>query len=256
VIRNVAIGTGVILVCVTVSIVSGGLGAPAVSMIFAVSAKTATSVALFDGVASGVMAGVITGYQTGDFDEALKAGAVAASEGFMWGAIGGAVSGGYVEYKGLRGTACITHMTLNDVAKIQRDSKLPLDFICNFHSVDEYHVYKSAGLIPKKVNGKWAYTQNIDWNLKDSNGITNAERVMKKGLAPVDSNGNPFELHHIGQKTDSPLAILTQDQHRGTGNFSKLHFNTGNGTGGVDHGSDWNKQKQQFWIDLYEMTVK
>ena len=38
--KNVAIGTGVILVCVTVSIVTYGAGAPAVSMIFAASAKT------------------------------------------------------------------------------------------------------------------------------------------------------------------------------------------------------------------------
>lgn len=43
VIRNVAIGTGVILVCVTVSVVSAGVGAPAVSMIFAMAAKTALS---------------------------------------------------------------------------------------------------------------------------------------------------------------------------------------------------------------------
>ena len=40
VLKNVAIGTGVILICVTVSAISGGAGAPAVSMIFAASAKT------------------------------------------------------------------------------------------------------------------------------------------------------------------------------------------------------------------------
>ena len=45
-IQNVAIGTGVILLCVTVSVVSAGLGAPAVSMIFAVAADTATTCAL------------------------------------------------------------------------------------------------------------------------------------------------------------------------------------------------------------------
>ena len=45
--KNVAVGTGVILVCVTVSAVTGGLGtAPAVSMIFAVAAKTAATCAL------------------------------------------------------------------------------------------------------------------------------------------------------------------------------------------------------------------
>ena len=40
VIKDVMIGTGVILFCVTVSIVSAGAGAPAVSVIFAASAKT------------------------------------------------------------------------------------------------------------------------------------------------------------------------------------------------------------------------
>lgn len=35
VIRNVAIGTGVILICVTVSVVTAGVGAPAISMVFA-----------------------------------------------------------------------------------------------------------------------------------------------------------------------------------------------------------------------------
>ena len=38
--KNVAVGTGVILVCVTVSVVSAGTGAPAVSMIFAAVSYT------------------------------------------------------------------------------------------------------------------------------------------------------------------------------------------------------------------------
>lgn len=66
VIQNVAIGTGVILVCVTVSVVSSP-AAPAVSMIFAVSAKTGTVVALSSGAMSSIAAGVVTGIQTGDF---------------------------------------------------------------------------------------------------------------------------------------------------------------------------------------------
>ena len=71
VIKNVAIGTGVILVCVTVSVVSGGVGAPAaVSMIFATAAKTGTVYALSSGTISAVAAGTITGIQTGDFEEA------------------------------------------------------------------------------------------------------------------------------------------------------------------------------------------
>ena len=47
ILKNVAIGTGVILVCVTVSVVSAGVGAPAaVTAIFAASAKTATTFAI------------------------------------------------------------------------------------------------------------------------------------------------------------------------------------------------------------------
>lgn len=93
VLKNVAIGTGVILICVTVSVVSAGVGAPAVSVIFATSAKTAATYALSTAAFSGVAATVVTGYQTGDFEEAIKAGTLAASEGFKWGAISGAVVG-------------------------------------------------------------------------------------------------------------------------------------------------------------------
>ena len=98
VIKNVAIGTGVILVCVTVSVVSGGVGAPAaVSMIFATAAKTGTVYALSSGTISAVAAGTITGIQTGDFEEAKKAAALAGSESFKWGAITGVIVGGATE---------------------------------------------------------------------------------------------------------------------------------------------------------------
>ena len=95
VLKKVAIGAGVILVCVTVSVVSGGVGAPAaVSMIFASAAKTGTIYALSSGTISAVAAGTITGIQTGDFEEAKKAAALAGSESFKWGAITGVITGG------------------------------------------------------------------------------------------------------------------------------------------------------------------
>ena len=97
VVRNVAVGTGVILICATVSVVSGGLGAPAVSVVFAASAKTATAFALSSSVISGLVSGTVKGMQTGNFDEAMKAAALSASESFKWGAISGAVTGGVVK---------------------------------------------------------------------------------------------------------------------------------------------------------------
>ena len=105
VIRNVAIGSGIILVCVTVSVVTGGAGLATTSMIFAASAKTGTTVALSSGMFSAVFAGALTGYQTGDFDEAIKAGALKGSESFMWGAISGAAIGGLTELSAIRRTA-------------------------------------------------------------------------------------------------------------------------------------------------------
>jgi hypothetical protein len=95
VIKNVLVGSGVILVCLTVSVVSGGVGAPAaVSMIFASAAKTGTAYALSSGTISAVAAGAIKGIQSGDFEEAMKAAAVAGSESFKWGAITGVIVGG------------------------------------------------------------------------------------------------------------------------------------------------------------------
>lgn len=92
VIQNVVIGTGVILVCVIVSVVSEGLGIPAVSIIFAESAKKGAECAL-SRVISDAVSAAVTGYQTKDYDTALKEVALSCSEDFKWGAISGVIDG-------------------------------------------------------------------------------------------------------------------------------------------------------------------
>lgn len=253
ILKNVAIGTGVILVCVTVSIVTYGAGAPAVSMIFAASAKTGTIMALSSGVFSGVSAGVVKGIETGDLNESMKAAALAGSEGFKWGAISGTIAGGSGEAIALKG-ATLNGLTMNEAALIQRESKLPLEFIKNFHSMDEYTVLKNAGLTLSKVNGRMALTQNIDWDFIGDieDGRTNAQRVID-GLAPLDQSGKPYELHHTGQMSDSPLAILTNLQHKS--NYSVLHANTGSTASNIDRNL-FAKQRQDFWKALLEMSLK
>lgn len=253
ILKNVAIGTGVILVCVTVSIVTYGAGAPAVSMIFAASAKTGTIMALSSGVFSGVSAGVVKGIETGDLNESMKAAALAGSEGFKWGAISGTTAGGSGEAIALKG-ATLNGLTMNEAALIQRESKLPLEFIKNFHSMDEYTVLKNAGLTLSKVNGRMVLTQNIDWDFIGDieDGRTNAQRVID-GLASLDQSGKPYELHHIGQMSDSPLAILTNLQHKS--NYSVLHANTGSTASNIDRNL-FAKQRQDFWKALLEMSLK
>jgi hypothetical protein len=251
VVQNVAIGTGVILVCVTVSAVTGGV-APTVSMVFAVSAKTAAGAAVSGGAIGGSMAGISTAIRTGDVSKAIDAAALGGSEGFKWGAIVGAVTGGAGEFSALRG-ATRNGLTINEAATIQKDAKYPLEIIRRFKSMDEYNIYKDAGLEAKLVNGKSALVRPIDPTIRDGNGLTNIER-MKRGLAALDVEGNPYELHHVAQEKDGILAILTKAEHRGEGSFSKLHDLMRGSE--VDHDSKWAKEREGFWKSLAETLEK
>ena len=222
VLKNIAIGSGVILVCVTASALTGGV-APAVSTIFAASAKTGTAFALSSGTLGGVSVAVLKGIETGDINEAIKAGAVAGSEGFKWGAVSGAVIGGAGQAVALHG-ATLNGLTMNEAAIIQKETGYPLDVIKQFSSMDQYKICKEADLTTQMVNGKLALVRNIDLKFVDDKGRTNLER-MKKGLAAIDPNtGSSYELHHVGQKMDSTLAILTDAEHMQGGNNSIWHI--------------------------------
>lgn len=249
ILKNVAIGTGVILICVTVSVVSAGAGAPAVSMIFAASATTAQTFAVSSAAFGGISAGIVRGIQTGDFHEAMDAAAFGASDGFKWGAISGAVVGGSSEAFLLK-TATKSGLTMDEAALIQVDSNLPIDVISQMHSLDEYLIYKEAGLNTMMVNGRTALVQNIDLNyvsqLPDGSEITNLAR-MQSGYAPIDPiSGRAYELHHVGQNNNGVLAVLTQDQHRGKGQFAKLH-SIWEDSEVVNSGATWDKTRQEFW---------
>lgn len=212
VIKNVAVGSGVILICVTVSAIASTAGAPAVAMIFATSAQTGTQIALSSGTISAAVSGIAVGVQTGDMEKAFKAAALSGSESFKWGAITGAAAGGASEAIALKGSTT-NGLTMNQAAIIQKESGYPLDMIKEFHSVDEYKAFHDAGLKPAVINGRSALIRNdIDLNQLDEYGRTNLQR-MTKGLSPLDKTGKSFELHHVGQKNDGTLAILSTKEH-------------------------------------------
>ena len=224
VLKNIAIGTGVILICVTVSVVTGGLGAPAVSVIFAASAKTSAIMALSGGALGAASAGIITGIQTNDMDSALKAAALAGSEGFKWGAITGAISGGALQAIKLKG-ATLSGLKMNDAAIIQRETGYPVEVIKQFSSMEQYEIFKQAGLSAKIINGKTSLIRHIDLDYigKGEYALSNRDR-MKQGWAAFDSiTGKTYDLHHVGQRMDSSLAILTEAEHVQYGNFRILH---------------------------------
>lgn len=251
VLRNVAIGTGVILVSVTVSVVTAGAGAPAISLIFAASAKTGATMALSGAAMGAASAGIVTGLQTNDMDAALKAAALAGSEGFKWGAISGAVAGGASKAFALKG-ATTSGLSMNEVAIIQKESKLPLDVIKQFRTMEQYNICKDAGLVTKMMNGKAALVRPIDLNLIDDFGRTNLQR-MQQGLSALDPTGIPYELHHIGQKMDSTLAILTKAEHMQGGNNSIWHIF---GEASEIDRSIFALQKNEFWKSMAKTLIQ
>ena len=86
----------------------------------------------------------------------------------------------------------------------------------------------------------------------DSDGRTNIERI-NKGLNPIDSTGASYEVHHIGQKPDSPYAILTKEQHKKY--YSVLHKNTGTEVTQIDR-TEFNADKKVFWKKYLEEMLK
>ena len=246
IIRDVAIGTGVILLCVTVSIATAG-AAPAVSMIFAMGAKSGAIMATSSGLISGVAAGLSTGIQTGDWNQALTDAAVAGSEAFKVGAICGTLAGGAGEAIGLHG-ATLNGLSMNEAAIIQRESRIPLNIIKEFQSFEQYEIIRDSGMYGGIVDGAPALIRDIDLNFIDEMGRTNLQR-MEQGLAALDpETGLAYELHHMGQTQDATMAILTQAEHRGVGHHAIWHDLISDSV--VDHGAVWTAQREAFWKSL------
>ena len=105
-------------------------------------------------------------------------------------------------------------------------------------SFEEAQIYIKANLIEQCVGGRLALVRmDIDWSafncrhewLKEKlsdwqrwQDYNNAD-LIGEGYPPRDSNGDPYELHHIGQHQDSPFAELTWAEHMGDGNNAILH---------------------------------
>ena len=117
----------------------------------------------------------------------------------------------------------VARLSDEEKAKIKEETGWSDEIIDSISSMEEAEIYKEAGLVETEIGGKSCLIRpDIDWEQKDQFGRTNAERA-EQGLAPIDANGQPLELHHIGQHNDSPLAELTMQEHRGKGNDTILH---------------------------------
>lgn len=127
------------------------------------------------------------------------------------------------------------------------------EIIDHIENMDQYEALKKANLKEVEINGvKCLVKRNLDLDYKDEDGVTNRER-MARGLAPLDSEtGKPLELHHLGQKSDSPLVELTEEEHRtgeykdGMKNQSLWHDNTKE-TEVHGEGNNWDQERKAHW---------
>lgn len=132
----------------------------------------------------------------------------------------------------------------NETRDILRDAGYSDAVIERIGSEEEAEIYLKAGLECLPINGKDVLVRtDIDLELVDYSGMTNLER-MEKGLAPLDADGKPYELHHIGQNADSPLAELTRSEHMEGGNNKILHDVTKESE--INRG-DFNKERAEHW---------
>lgn len=175
---------------------------------------THLSVNTLSGTVSGAATGAAIGYwDTGTLEGTLSGAKAGALQGMMVGGISGLAM--YAQNR-------------HTYSKLSPEEK----------------IYTDARLRNTQINGRPARIQKINPKIKDSNGLTNLQR-MQNGQAPLDSNGIPIELHHKGQQPDGELIELTRLQHRGKGNDGILHPNQK--ASKVDHGIEWQRTTKAYW---------
>lgn len=135
-------------------------------------------------------------------------------------------------------------LTDEEKAKIKEETGWSDEIIDAIGSMEEYEIYRNAGLVEAEIDGKKCLVRNdIDWDQKDAMGRTNRERA-EQGLSPINKDGKVIELHHIGQYADSPLAELTTEEHRGKGNDIILHNKTKESE--IDR-QEFAKERNEHW---------
>ena len=130
-------------------------------------------------------------------------------------------------------------MTFSETQIIKAKTHWPDEIINAIASMEEAEIYMRAGLKAVRIGNRWALIRSdINWSdysvrrntwLKNKLAdyskwvdYNNAD-LIGEGFPPRDMNGDPYELHHIGQHQDSPFAELTWAEHMGDGNNTILH---------------------------------
>lgn len=135
-------------------------------------------------------------------------------------------------------------LTKEEQEVVKKETGWSSTVIESIGSMEEYEIYKNANVKEMEINGNTVLTRtDIDLDKTDEDGVSNRQR-MERGLSPITNDGKIVELHHIGQKADSPLIELSQQEHRGKGNDTILHDKTKESE--IDR-REFDKERKEHW---------
>lgn len=240
VINNISIGAGVIMVTASIGLLTT-TSAPALSVICLVGAKSGLIGAMSTGAISTAISGTANYVKTKNLAKSAENAIVGGSEDFKIAAIACTATGGIAKWTNLlSGTK--GGLKLKNVAQIQKETKWSNNTIKQIGSMEEYNVYKKNKLVEVKVGDK---NMLVPSNLKKILLTDENLSRVEKGLAPLDANGKPYELHHMLQKQDSTLAILSDTEHAKIPNKyeNKSKINR----------KDFAKIRRKIWKKIYEL---
>lgn len=164
-----------------------------------------------------------------------------------------------IEQNGIKETS---DLSIEDKVLLREETGWSDEIVDHIKSPEEANVYKKANL--KDVNGNLERT-DIDWNAKIPQDRIDRMRslysdevadrwsektnmnLIKDGKAPYGPDGERVNLHHIGQKAESPLAELTDTEHKL--NDAILHDKTKESE--IER-SVFRKERESYWRHRYE----
>lgn len=143
-------------------------------------------------------------------------------------------------------------LTDEEKIKIKEETGWSNEIVDHIGSMEQYEIYKNAGLHEAEVDGRPCLVKDIDMDYVDpKTGMTNRERLEHKPrpLSPIDAKtGEKIELHHMGQDFNGPFAELCENSEHGDGNHSVLHdVNSESWRRDPDKKHEYQDQKDAHW---------
>lgn len=137
----------------------------------------------------------------------------------------------------------------SDRAEITSETNWSYSIVRYLRTREEAEWYIRCGLQEGVVNGRPALLQpklDLDGKVLYHNEYITNRELMSNGKSPCGEDGERYELHHVGQHSDSPFAELLTSEHRLAGNYDTLHTSV-NVKSVVDRDIYNKEERPQYW---------